>query len=192
MIVSVAPLVLTFYYGRGLDAPLGVALSDLPPHELALMAVASVAGWLGAQRIGLFGASIIGPMIFAALFSLSGLIEHRPPALAIMAAQFFIGCAIGAKYTGVTWQELRHDIASGAVFCLILCVLAFGFAEVVYRAGWAPGMEALLSFAPGGQGEMAVLAIVASADLAFVVTHHVVRIVVVILGAPLIARLLRW
>ena len=33
---------------------------------------------------------------------------------------------------------------------------------------------------------MAVLALVAGADVAFVVTHHLVRLVVVIVGAPLV------
>ena len=39
------------------------------------------------------------------------------------------------------------------------------------QLGFAEPVEALLSFAPGGQGEMVVLAIVAGADVAFVVTR---------------------
>ena len=35
---------------------------------------------------------------------------------------------------------------------------------------------------------MTVLAIVAGADIAFVVTHHLTRIVVVIIGAPIIRK----
>jgi uncharacterized membrane protein AbrB (regulator of aidB expression) len=38
---------------------------------------------------------------------------------------------------------------------------------------------------------MVVLAFVSGADLAFVVTHHLVRLIVVILGAPIAARWLR-
>ncbi len=57
--------------------------------------------------------------------------------------------------------------------------------------GAAPPIEAFLAFAPGGQAEMAILAIVAGADLAYVVTHHLVRLVVVIIGAPIVARLVR-
>jgi uncharacterized membrane protein AbrB (regulator of aidB expression) len=36
---------------------------------------------------------------------------------------------------------------------------------------------------------MTVLALVVGADMAFVVAHHVLRIFIVILGAPLFARL---
>jgi uncharacterized membrane protein AbrB (regulator of aidB expression) len=38
---------------------------------------------------------------------------------------------------------------------------------------------------------MAILALVAGADVAFVVAHHLVRIFTVILGAPLVDRLLK-
>jgi uncharacterized membrane protein AbrB (regulator of aidB expression) len=49
-------------------------------------------------------------------------------------------------------------------------------------------MEAFLAFAPGGQAEMTVLAIVAGADLGVVIAQHLVRIVLVITCAPLAAR----
>jgi uncharacterized membrane protein AbrB (regulator of aidB expression) len=38
---------------------------------------------------------------------------------------------------------------------------------------------------------MTVLAIVAGADLGYVIVHHLTRIVLVITGAPIAARLLR-
>lgn len=55
----------------------------------------------------------------------------------------------------------------------------------------AEPLEAIIALAPGRQAEMVLLAIIAGTDLANVVTHHLVRIVVVIVGAPLAARLMR-
>ncbi len=191
VIVTLAPFLLTMVWGMALTNPVGAPAAALPPGEMGLMLFAALAGWKIAERVGLFGASILGPLILSAALSLGGVIEHRPPAEAILAAQFFIGIGIGEKYAGITWPELRRDVLAGGAFCLILGVLALVFAEGVSRAGLAPEVEAFLAFAPGGQAEMAVLAIVAGADLAFVVTHHLVRIVVVIAGAPLVARLAR-
>jgi membrane AbrB-like protein len=152
------------------------------------MLLAAFVGWKLGERIGLFGASILGPLIVSAALSLGGIVSNRPPAEAILAAQFFIGIGIGEKYTGVTWGELRRDVLAGGAFCVILAILALIFAEGVSLSGLAPPIEAFLAFAPGGQAEMAVLSIVAGADLAFVVTHHLVRIIVVIAGAPVVAR----
>ena len=112
----------------------------------------------------------------------------RPPAEAIWAAQFFIGMTVGSKYAGITIEEIRRDLIAGLGFCLILIVLTVLFVEVIYGLGLSHGMEALLSFAPGGQAELTVLALIVGADVAFVVAHHVLRMFTVILGAPIAAK----
>lgn len=191
IIVTLAPLILTQVYGAALTNPIGAPATEIPPHELLLMIAAALIGWKGGERIGLFGASILGPMILTAALSMADLIHIRPPAEAILAAQFFIGCGIGLYFVGVTWPELTRVVASGVAYVLVLAVLAAGFAWVVYALGLADRVEAFLAFAPGGQAEMTVLAIVAGADLGFVITHHLTRIVLVILGAPVVAGLIR-
>ncbi|WP_407647720.1 AbrB family transcriptional regulator [Halovulum marinum] len=191
IIVTVAPILLVQVYGQTLGNPIGAPALDLPPGELAVMAAAALIGWKGGERLGLFGASILGPMIVATALSLGGLLHARPPAEAILAAQFFIGTGIGVHYVGITFAELRRVIAAGAAFVLILAAIAAVFAWVATGLGLAPAVEAFLAFAPGGQAEMTVLAIVAGADLGFVVAHHLTRIVLVIAGAPVMARLFR-
>ncbi len=89
---------------------------------------------------------------------------------------------------GVTLHELRRDVLAGIVFVFILAILAFIVTEIVVQLGLASPIEGFLSFAPGGQAEMTVLAIVAGADLGFVVVHHLVRLTLVILGAPIVAH----
>jgi hypothetical protein len=109
----------------------------------------------------------------------------------LLMAQFILGLGVGAEYVGVTLRELRHDVLAGIGYCVLLAGISLVFAEIVIAIGAAPPMEAFLAFAPGGQSEMAILAIVAGADLAYVVTHHLVRMVVVIIGAPIVARLVK-
>jgi uncharacterized membrane protein AbrB (regulator of aidB expression) len=53
------------------------------------------------------------------------------------------------------------------------------------------GDQVLLAYAPGGLSEMSLVALATGAEVAFVALHHVVRIVMVILAAPLAFRLLR-
>ena len=191
IIITLAPIILTFGFGVSLDNPIGAPVADLPLSELGLMVLAAVVGWKGGEKIGLFGASILGPLIVTAVLSLTDVIHFRPPAEAILFAQFFIGLGIGVGYVGVTAHELRRDIAAGVLFVLVLAVLAAIFTEIVVFFGLAKGVEGFLAFAPGGQAEMTVLAIVAGADLGFVIVHHLVRILVVITGAPIAARFFR-
>ena len=189
VIVTVAPLIMTLYWQVDLSQPPGAPMSSLPWWQIALMVVAGLVGWKGGERIGLFGASILGPMILTIALSLSGIIQSRPPAEIIQAAQFFIGIAVGAKYAGITARELRVDVTAGLVYAVILAIISLIFLEAIHLMHLAPALDAFLAFLPGGQAEMVIIAIIAGADLAYVVSHHILRILIVILLAPIVARL---
>ena len=187
LILTIAPILLTHLYGASLDQPLGENASQLPLSDIVLMVIAALVGWKGAERIGLFGATILGPMIVAAIFSLTGLIGERPPKEAILFAQFFIGSGIGVYFVGVTLAELRRVVVAGMAYVLLLAVLSWIFSHIVTGLGFGQPIEAFLAFAPGGQAEMTILAITSGADLGYVVTHHLTRIMIVISGAPVVA-----
>ncbi|MBF9060443.1 AbrB family transcriptional regulator [Rhodobacterales bacterium HKCCSP123] len=191
IIVTVAPLILTMGFGVTLDNPIGAPAAELPLHEMAIMVAAALIGWKGGEKIGLFGASILGPMIVTGALSLTDVIHYRPPAEAILVAQFMIGIGIGVGYVGVTLHEIRRDVSAGVIFVLMLAGLAALFTEVVVLFGLAPAVDGFLAFAPGGQAEMTVLAIIVGADLGYIIVHHLTRVLLVISGAPLVARLMR-
>lgn len=191
VIVMALPFLLQEIWGADLSNPPGAPASTLPVHEMLIMLVCAIAGWRIAKAVGMFGASILGPLILTAAVSLAGGLHHRPPAEAIWAAQFFIGMTVGVKYAGITMAEVRRDIAAGLGFCVILIILTLIFAEAIHLMDLAPPMETILAFAPGGQAELTVLALIVGADMAFVIAHHVLRIFIVILGAPVFARIFR-
>ncbi|MFT7057567.1 MAG: membrane AbrB-like protein [Pseudorhodobacter sp.] len=191
VIVVAVPILLHSIWGADLSNPPGAPASTIAPSQMLIMVFCALAGWRIAKMVGMFGASILGPLILAAIAALLGILQHRPPAEAIWMAQFFIGMGVGVKYVGITMAEVRRDMVAGVGFCGILIVLTLVFVEVIYNLGLAPGMEVLLAFAPGGQAELTVLALIVGADMAFVIAHHVLRIFIVILGAPLFARLFK-
>ena len=187
--VAALPFILRIIWDADLTNLPGDPLVNVPASELALMVLCAVVGWWMAAKVGLFGASILGPLLVSMVATIIGLLHFRPPAEAIWAAQFFIGITIGCKYSGITMVEVRRDLVAGLGYCVLLIVLTVIFVELVYGFDLAPGMETLLAFAPGGQAEMTVLALIVGADAAFVVAHHVLRIFLIILGAPLALRL---
>lgn len=188
VIVTGAPVLITLIMGFDLTRPPGAHAVDLPPFEVAIMIAAGLIGWKLAERIGMFGASILGPLILTAILSLTGVIHSRPPVEMIWVAQLFIGIAVGSHYSGITGKELRVDVLAGLVFSLLLALVSVGFVLLVLQISDADSLDIWLAFLPGGQAEMALIAIVSGADLAFVVAHHLMRIFVVILAAPIIAR----
>ncbi len=191
VIVVALPVLLHHIWNADLSNAPGDHIATLPLSQILIMIACAFLGWRLAKLVGMFGASILGPLILAAIAALAGILQHRPPAEAIWMAQFFIGMTVGAKYAGITMAEVRRDLVAGIGFCGILIVLTLLFVEVIYGLNLAPGLETLLAFAPGGQAELTILALIVGADMAFVIAHHVLRIFFVILGAPLFARLFK-
>ncbi len=190
VIILIVPVIMVVGFEADLDKPIGAPAATQPIHEMFIMLGAALVGWQVFQRLGLFGAAIIGPMVVAAVLSLGGLITSRPPAEAILAAQFFIGMGLGTGYVGVTLSELRKDVLAGLIYVVIVAAVAVIFAEMVILGGLAPALEGFLAFTPAGQAEMAILAIVVGADLGFVVLHHVVRLFFILIFSPIAARAL--
>jgi membrane AbrB-like protein len=187
-IVTIAPLLLASIYDLDLTRPPGAQARDLPAWQIGLMIAAGLAGWWAAEKVKLFGASILGPLILTAILSLTGIITTRPPAEMIWVAQFFIGIAVGARYAGITGRELRHDVGAGLALSLAMGLISAAVIQLALAISPAGTLDVWLAFLPGGQAEMVMIAIVAGGDVAYVVTHHLLRILTVILSAPIVAR----
>lgn len=186
IITTVVPILLAKVYGVTFSRSIGTHIWDMPIYELLIMATAAFGGWWIAVKLRLFGPALFGPFLLSAALAVLGILHFRPPAEAILFAQFFVGIGIGVHYVGTTWRELSHDVLAGIFFAVLLAVLATIFTVIAHMIGGAPTIESFLSFAPGGQAEMAVLALVTGADVGFVVVHHVARLVTVVAGAPFV------
>lgn len=191
VIVVLLPILLISIWQVELDRPPGRLLRYIEINQLIILGICAFAGWKIAISIGMFGATILGPLILTSAASMTGILNSRPPAEAIWAAQYFISLGIGVKYVGITIDEMRRDIIAGLGFCILLLLLTLAVLGLVVKFELAPAVEAILSLAPGGQAELVVMALIAGADMGFVVSHHLLRIFIVILGAPILARIMR-
>ena len=191
VIIIALPILLTFIWGISLDKPPGDPIKSFAIEQLIILGICGIAGWKIASFLGMFGASILGPLILTAIASITGILHNRPPVEAIWAAQYFIALGIGVKYVGVTAQEIRKDILTGLGFCIFLLVITLSIVSLVINYNLAPAVDAMLSMAPGGQAELVVITLIVGADLGFVIAHHLFRIFIVILGAPIMERFMK-
>lgn len=188
VVVATLPFLLTGPLGVALDQPPGAPATTFTFGQLGILLACALGGWWLGKRLGMPGATILGPLVLTAILSLAGVVDQRPPREAILAAQFVIGLSVGVHYVGITVRELRQIVSAALGYCLLSAALTAGVVLVVLAHGLAPLPDALLGFSPGGQAEMTVLAIVAGAELSYVVTLHLSRIVLVIVGAPVLHR----
>lgn len=83
LIVVSLPLMLEGNWQVDLSDPPGVPACTRSADQLIWMVVAGLSGWQIAKRACLFGASLIGPMIAVGGLKIAGILEHRPPTVAI-------------------------------------------------------------------------------------------------------------
>src|SRR3546814_9376692 len=73
---------------------------------------------------------------------------------------------------------------------IILVASGLLFAVLLHPLTGLPTIGIFLAFAPGGVAEMSLIALALSLDAALVATHHIVRILLIVVITPLLFRLL--
>jgi membrane AbrB-like protein len=194
--ILVAVFVLSFgYRWLGGYTPSGAAavtaVTPLSLVDLAWLTGAGVLGFFGARILRMPAYALVGPMIVSAGLHVAGVTASRPPAELVAVAQIVVGSMIGARFTGLPLHLVLRGIllAIGATGLLLLVAVAFGYA--VDWTATVPFGSALLAFSPGGLAEMSLIALALGVDAAYVSSHHVVRIFMIVVAAPLVFRLLR-
>jgi len=99
-----------------------------------------------------------------------------------------LGSSIGARFRGLSLQALRAHMADSVVATLLALGVMAAIAEVLHLTMGTPYDVALMAMAPGGIGELAILAVALHLDPVFVAFHHMLRVVALMGAAPLIAR----
>lgn len=178
-------------YEPGARPPAGPPLAGVPLQDLAILAACGVAGFLGARALKVPAAAVVGPMILSAAVHLADWTAAKPPVELVAAAQVVVGAAIGCRFAGVEFGLLRRAVVAALGATAILLGATIGFALALHAAVGLPVQPLVLAYAPGGLAEMSLIALAIGADAAFVATHHIVRIFLIVVFAPAAFRLLR-
>lgn len=190
VVVTALPLGLSLWLGAPVGSAAGMSLArpTVPWSDLPLIALAGLGG-LGLGRLLRLPAwQMTGPMALAAALSLGGWLSLDIPQWLVNVAQVILGTALGMRFTGLS----RALMARGAGLALVSvgAMLAIG-------AGLAGGLHALtgepmdvlvITLAPGGVTEMALVALSLQANPAFVTLHHIYRILLTVLVIGTVTR----
>ena len=163
-----------------------VGLFSIDLADYAVLGACAVIGALGATRLGLPAAAVLGPMLLSAAVHLAGLTGSTPPTLLVSAAQVVIGTTLGCRFVGFPLGLAGRTIGHGAVVGFLMIAITVTFSLGLAWLTQLPLPAIILGFAPGGLAEMSLVALALAVDAAFVATHHIVRIILVVTCAPLV------
>jgi membrane AbrB-like protein len=158
------------------------------PVSVGLMAASFAAGRL-AESWRLPAAFLLSGMILSGGLHAAGAVEGVMPGPLVFAAFVVTGCVIGSRFTSLAPGDLRRLAGAALTVTAVgigLSALLAVIASTLFGIGFA---GAWIAYAPGGVEGMAAMAIALGYDPAFVATHHLVRIVFLIMVLPFVLRI---
>lgn len=180
---------IVYGYTPGVATGLG-GISDIQIADAAILTACAIVGYVVGKRIRIPAAALVGPMTLSAAAHLSGLTQASPPTEIVNLAQVVIGTGVGVRFAGVDARKMFRTMLLGAGISIYMLVVAAAFALVLEPLTGLPFTGLILAFSPGGLAEMTLISLALGIDTAFVSTHHLIRMVVLVIFAPLFYRLL--
>lgn len=141
------------------------------------------AGVLLGRLVRLPAPMMVGPMLLSALVHGLGLTDFRAPAELVVIAQIVLGSSVGARFAGVRPAEVLRVIGYSAACNGLMLAVTVLFALAVGAASGMGILPILLAYSPGGLTEMSLMGLALNVETAFVVSHHIFRVLLVMLSA---------
>ena len=194
MVVMIIPFGFRFVEGdAAITSGTGLPMAELAWREMWILLACAVMGPFIGRALRLPAYRMVGPLLASAAVHMAGW-SHSPPPLELVAlAQVVVGCSVGARFSGVPVKQVVSVISASVGSTTLMLLTSLLFAYAVHRVTGLGLAPLILAYSPGGLAEMSLIALALGVETAFVATHHVLRIGLIVLSAPLLFRLFeRW
>ncbi len=175
-------------HGAGATPPPSSGLLGAP-WEWGLTAGLALAGAWVAGRLRVTAGVLLGPMVLTGAVVLAGLADgFAVPDLLGQMAFSLIGLQVGLRFTPATVRLLGTLTIPVLLAIAGLLVASFGLAVLLDATTSATLLDAYLATTPGGLYAVLAVAFGAGADTTFIVAVQSLRVVAMVLLAPLAVR----
>lgn len=179
LLVMCAPL-LASVLGGELQLQPEVLHETLGLADVSGLLLTNVAVIALLRRLRVPAAEMAGGALTTAVLYGTGLVQGTLPPLLLDAALVVLGASVGCRFMPLSWVQVRHWVGAGLAAFVLTMVIALGAAGLVQGLTDIDRVSAFLAFAPGGVGEMSLVALSLSLDATFVTVHNLARIYLLI------------
>ncbi|GAA1391724.1 AbrB family transcriptional regulator [Luteococcus peritonei] len=193
MILVGMPLVTAAVFRPTADAAPASSLdeSSLATSLLFTLVSAVVGVWL-ARLVRFPSGALLGPLFVAAGISLTGWIGHPGVPDAVVAVGYaLVGLQVGLRFTRASLRQVGRLLPLAVVFVLLVVVGCAGLGMALSAVTGMPQLDCYLATTPGGLYAVLATAASSGADVTFVLAVQVIRLILVLASAPLIASWFR-
>lgn len=190
LVVTTVPLLFLFIQGDAVGSLAGesIATSSYGYDDVLLILIIAMVGLIFGQVAKLPVSHMLGPLVLSLGLSMSGVVELNPPAWMINLAQYMVGTALGAQFSGVSRRMLAKGFGLGILVGAYMLLLGAGIAVLLSNYVPANFAAMFVSFAAGGLAEMSLIALSLNFNPVVVALHHLVRILLTVAIGSFLAR----
>ena len=193
LVTASMPVVVTLVYhaDKSHHADLSRQTDAAPWYlSVAMMAALIIVGAAGGRLIRLPGAGLLGPMALTVVLQVTGLsFGLSVPMILVQAGYMFIGWQAGVAFTRDALRAVGRLLPAAIALIVVLGVGTAGLGVVLAEVAGLTPLEGYLATSPGGVYAVLATAVETGSNVTFVIAAQVVRILLMLFTAPLLARI---
>ena len=190
LVVSTIPILFLIVQGDAVGSAAGESLSEgsWDFEDVGLIMVIALIGLAFGRLTRLPVSHMLGPLLFGLVLSVSGLVSIDIPEWLMHLAQYMIGTALGAQFSGMSRRLLVKGLGIGIAVGVYMLVLGATIALILTQYVPADFPPLFISFAAGGLAEMSLIALSLNFNPVVVGLHHLLRILITVWIGALVAK----
>lgn len=190
LVVASVPLLFLFINGDAVGSLAGetLAATNYDAVDVVLILAIGIIGLLIGRWIKLPVSHMMGPLLFALILSVWGVVTIDIPSWLTHFAQYMVGTALGAQFSGMSRRLLAKGLGIGLVVGVYMLMLGAAMATILTRFVPAEFGALFVSFAAGGLAEMSLIALSLNFNPVVVALHHLARIFLTVWIGSILAK----
>jgi len=190
IVVFTASMVSRWLGGSAAAVPVGAVHSSAPVVPLLETLAIAIGGAAIGRLLKVPSGGLLVPMIVGAALQSAGLVVITLPPWLLYVAYVVIGWYVGLAFDRLVLNSLFKATPTLVLSTLLLIGLCIGSAWLLTRLLGVDLLTAYLATSPGGLDSIAVIATSSHTNVSFILAIQTMRLFLVLLTGPLIARLI--
>ena len=192
LITASMPVVVTLVYhaSKATHQPPVAESASFPWYlSVPLLTVIVIAGAAGGRFVRMPGAGLLGPMAITVVLELTGLsFGLAVPTVLVQVSYMLIGWQAGLAFTRESLRALGGILPTVISLIVALNVAAAGLGVLLSEVTGVDALDGYLATSPGGIYAVLATAVETGSDVTFVIAAQVIRVLLMLFTAPLVAR----
>lgn len=193
LVIALTALWFRVVLGLEVSGVMPSAEGQTGPLDLLLLLLCALIGAYAGTKLKIPAPTFLGPMLCSATIHIVGLTESSPPLPLVIGAQVILGSVVGGRFLGVSPRRVGKvfvlSLGATGMMLAIALLCAFTLTPLLGQST----EQILLAFAPGGLTEMSLISLSMGSDVAYIATHHLIRVVTLLaIAGTVLSRVALW